>query len=370
MVFCQHYNVPLLGFDRLGWIGVDIFFVMSGFLITGILFDSRTRAHRLFDFYMRRVLRIFPLYYGVWLLLLGSSFLFRWQWDIRYVLYPIHLGNYARFLFFDPAHVVHMDEIRNGSHHLRFAASSIPIAHLWSLCVEEQFYLFWPAVIFSRLGQRQLLRLCLIGAAAVLLLRAVLFYYAPPALLSADLIYRFTWTRIDSFMLGGALALALRGTQKEWLSRNWRRAVWPMHALFAAFYVWCALLHESSIALAQRAIIAIPGYTFIAMWAACLILHTTEPGSAAYRSLNAKPLRRLGGISYGFYVYHYLLLLPYMALGAQLPSTWAPYSTAAIAFVGTYIMSSLSYHFYESYFIRMKARFAHQVHKAPLADHA
>src|ERR1700735_4847882 len=93
MVFGQHYlQIPW------GWSGVDLFFVLSGFLITGILFDSRDDPFRVRNFYVRRTLRIFPLYYGVMaaLLLMETFMLSPHSWSWR--LWPVYFGNYARFI--------------------------------------------------------------------------------------------------------------------------------------------------------------------------------------------------------------------------------------------------------------------------------
>ena len=93
MVLLEHYNqFPW------GWAGVDLFFVLSGFLITGILFDSQNDTYRVRNFYVRRTLRIFPLYYGILLLILFLWPLVHWQLSWAWMVWPAYLGNFARFL--------------------------------------------------------------------------------------------------------------------------------------------------------------------------------------------------------------------------------------------------------------------------------
>src|SRR5579863_7708142 len=144
MVFGFHYT--LLPW---GWAGVDLFFVLSGFLITGILWDARDELHRARDFYIRRTLRIFPLYYGVILLLIFSYPWLRWQWDWSWLLWPTYLGNLACFF-----HSCAPDTVYQRMSDAQLLSSVYPKAplyfgHFWSLCMEEQFYLIWPWIVFG-----------------------------------------------------------------------------------------------------------------------------------------------------------------------------------------------------------------------------
>ena len=153
-VLLCHYTL-LMPKDRLlpgllenGWAGVDLFFVLSGFLITGILFDARNRQHFFRNFYLRRILRIFPLYYA-FLVILCIVLLMLHPRDGTQDLWHAQpwLWTYTVNIWL--------------AHQQTWTAWTDMIGPLWSLSVEEQFYLVWPLVVFS-LSQRHLMRVCVV----------------------------------------------------------------------------------------------------------------------------------------------------------------------------------------------------------------
>ena len=157
MVFLQHYGAGHAFLFGWGWTGVDIFFVLSGFLITGLLYDSQNKVHRYRDFYVRRTLRIFPLYYFIWAVILLLAPFADWQWNIRWALWPAYLGNYARFFFFhQPGDPYRFDKLTFGAPVSAWFGYPfhLYVGHFWSLCVEEQFYLVWPLVVFRYESER------------------------------------------------------------------------------------------------------------------------------------------------------------------------------------------------------------------------
>src|SRR5262249_22300996 len=143
----------------MGWMGVDIFFVLSGYLITSILLEQRGEAHFFRNFYMRRVLRLFPLYYFLFLVAAVLTPFLHVHWR------PAHLA-----LMFYGANVVLPFDNSIGS------LGPLNLFHVWSLSVEEQFYLIWPWLVGSSLSKGTLRRVCLAGIVAAPVLRLVLLY--------------------------------------------------------------------------------------------------------------------------------------------------------------------------------------------------
>lgn len=373
MVFCQHYlnTIPALNW---GWAGVDVFFVLSGFLITGILYDSRDTVHRFRRFYMRRALRIFPLYYGVLALGLALTPLFHWVWHPAWYLWPVYLGNYARFIWLqDPLFAAGAVE------HLRSTLDAHPplflyLGHFWSLCVEEQFYLVWPLVVFSVNSRERLRNICFALCVMALAGRIACAVLLPPAYVDAEILYRITPLRADSLLIGAALALMLRGPEAARL----KALAAPGLTLFAAGFATFSLCYfcvkrQIYAPAANDPVLATIGYTLIDLWSGAIIVQSLHAGSTLHRLLIAGPLRGLGRISYGFYVFHDIPHLLYLTLAVRVlaPLTGAPPRLlgSMVAFYGTLVLARLSFRYLETPILRWKDRYAPEPDMRTLSGH-
>ncbi len=370
MVFFQHYGAGHAFIFGWGWTGVDIFFVLSGFLITGILYDSQGKVHRYRDFYARRTLRIFPLYYFIWAVILLSAPIAHWRWNIRWALWPAYLGNYARFFFLhqvgDP---YRFDKLTFGAPISSWFGYPfhLYIGHFWSLCVEEQFYVIWPFVVYQ-VGKREtLIKVCLGVMVLSPIARAVLSMTLPPQLLRMELFYRSLPTRLDALLIGGLIALMLRGPEEATVRRLRR----PVLLSAAVAFIALCLVSTKALGLPLEGSasnwIGVFGFTLIDVFAAALILECIHPGSLLESCLSWKPLRALGIISYGFYVYHDLLHDVYSDLAHRISAEHAYPLPLLIAFTATLLIATLSYRLLEKPLLKLKTRFAGQVHTAPNA---
>jgi peptidoglycan/LPS O-acetylase OafA/YrhL len=352
MVFIHHYYSRI--FIDFGWTGVQVFFVLSGFLITGSLFDSRREPFRFRNFYIRRTLRIFPLFYFTWLLILLGGIFLHLKWRPWHLLWVVYLGNYTRFFVgsLDCDHI-----------YTAYSQLSIEIGHYWTLAVEEQFYLLWPLVVFLVGSRKILMRICLAVIVFSPLLRLVLYWTLPQGLLSLDFPFRFTFTQCDGFLLGGLMALLIRGDQKE---KTLHAANWLLYSSLGCLLFLHLLangwrLRDLNF---EHAWMPIFGLSLINLASAGLILSSLRTGSILNRFTSSWPLRQVGRYSYGIYVYH-LLMEPFLYAFVWPMSdnsrTPGHYLHAALAVVLYYALvlavSVLSYHFLESPFLRLKSRF-------------
>jgi len=325
--------------DR-GWIGVQLFFVLSGFLITGILLDARDAPHYYRSFFVRRVLRIFPLYYATLLVL--------------FVLLPA-LGLVPSSFKRDPmVELSHWAYFSNwyGAFHPGEAA----VSHFWSLALEEQFYLLWPFVIHRRSAE-WVMRLCFAVAAAALALRVAMLLTGTPG------IYTFLVTRMDALALGGAAAAAFRVPSAASWTLDHRR-----------FLIAASVLSLLSGAVISRGYyLADPmtltlGLSFLAIAFALLVaagVAADRLGAAGWLgALRWSFLRRVAKYSYAMYVLcvplHFLVGKPVLsALGLE------PGSSVLVGFtyiiVGTalsFLAAAASFHLLEVHFLNLKDRFA------------
>jgi peptidoglycan/LPS O-acetylase OafA/YrhL len=264
-----------------GWIGVDLFFVLSGFLITGILRRTRIEAFYWRRFYIKRATRILPPL----LLVIAVTVIF-WPHPS-----PIGIASYALSL----GNIVDMT---------RFAV--YPIGHLWSLSVEEHYYLLWPLAVL-RLPRRQLQWLLFSIIMIVPLGRLVFTYLLSPN--QAYAINLFTPFRIDGIALGSLLALLLE--QRPWQERltKWSGA----GAVLAStvFLVFRGILGRAHFRpYSYSPIFNSIGYSLVAIIAFFVIAYASLlPDAIPTRILRNRMLTKLGAISYGLYVYSWIILV-------------------------------------------------------------
>ncbi|MGO9863149.1 MAG: acyltransferase family protein, partial [Terriglobales bacterium] len=277
-----------------GWMGVNLFFVLSGFLITGILLDAKSKAHYFRNFYTRRALRILPLYYAVLALLAVVT---RTGWIDRQASWAF-LG----LSFFYLSNVTVLFEV------------PMQYGVLWSLAVEEHFYLLWPAVVRS-LSRR---RIVLAGAAIVVLcpcLRA--FYFIRGYTMGTG----FTWLVADGLAIGAVLAALARG---PW---GTRARMWRVTAvLFAASLIMFGAGYPLGIFRASRFMGATLRETALNLFFAGTVTLVLLAGTSRWKAVVNRPvLQFFGEISYGVYLIHMLVFdLEDSVVGRLFPSLSVP----------------------------------------------
>jgi peptidoglycan/LPS O-acetylase OafA/YrhL len=326
-----------------GMWGVDLFFALSGYLITGILYETRESPRYFRAFYMRRTLRIFPLYYGVLFLLIV---LIPRSWLEPHVPEALEIRTHQVWLW---TYLANVFCAREGSFAIPY------VSHFWTLAVEEHFYLFWPLVI--RLTNRvNAMRVAVALSALALGSRLVL-----GATTDNDMWAQlFTPCRLDSLCIGAWFALAIRGPEGEQaISRNLRRWLGGSGALLALLMALprSVVPHAISLPIKQ---------TVLAVLASSVIFAVAwRDGPPLLKAcMRFSPLRFLGKYSYGLYVFH--VIISYGCWRHTTANLWVPYVgsyTAAVllqALVGatlSVLIAVASYHLFEVRFLSMKKWF-------------
>jgi peptidoglycan/LPS O-acetylase OafA/YrhL len=320
-----------------GWIGVQLFFVLSGFLITGILLDECGAPRFFRDFYLRRILRIFPLYYLV--LIVRFAIVPRFVPDTSVPLdvalgFWLYVSNWTDLY----THGV------NG------------FGHFWSLAVEEQFYLAWPLAV-ARLGARGLTWAC----AALIALSAFARILIVARGVDRQWLYMSTVTRADALAFGALVAIALRDPRgRAWLARRYRAIGGAAAAVMIAIMIYAHGLSRYQI------FVETVGYASLAILFAAGLAHVALDDARARPRWAMNPLLRAAGkYSYAAYVFHPLVKVT--ALYAARPAlvahgaltTW--YIDAAFVIAcgaAAFALARLSYAVLEGPLLRLKDRWA------------
>ena len=331
--FYGHYHAlaaalpgPLALICRLGQTGVDCFFVLSGFLITGILVDTRHRAHRYRTFYARRALRIFPVYFLTVL--------------VVYNLIPDLLGTRG----LAPYQIWLWTYTQNIGSTFNWCPN---FGHFWSLAVEEQFYLLWPPLVWLARSPKNVGWLCLATILLAFCTRAAFALYGMyPA--------QFTLCRIDELALGGLLAVLGR----QITSRSiWKRVSLGIASLVLAIGATLYLLKNGS----GAAVIQVVKYDIRGGLFAGLIALAVRAGAVPTagwtRLLLARPLLWCGHYSYALYLFHPFVMSACDKVPAGTSPVAAETCRVALTLSLTLTLAWLSWRFLEAPCLSLKKHF-------------
>lgn len=317
-----------LEFQPASGLGVNISFVLSGFLITTLLLDEHQATGRVnFPFfYARRALRLFPALFVliiVFLVVATVTHIHSARTDALLAL--LYASNWGR--------------VFTGGVHPGV------LGHTWSLSIEEQFYLLWPwcaVFLFRRLGRTRYAAVaCLIPVLAIAIWRTWLIYHGA----AFDRWYNGTDTRGDDLLAGAAMAFCLPAISSRAAGHL---ALWAGLCLLAVVvcieprfpWHWVSVFVDANF----------QNFTLVLL-AALFIAILRAPGGIPARLLSSKPLTWTGKISYGLYLYHYPLIA--FLRERHLPQT----VIAGIAIPGSFLLATTSYYVLERPFLRLKQRF-------------
>lgn len=334
-----YHNFSFIKYTSFGWLGVDLFFVLSGYLITGVLIATQGQKRYLSTFYMKRILRIFPLYYSVLCLLL--------------YLLPRLFQNGGLFAY-SLNHQVWLWTFTQNWLYI-FTQPDAPglLNHFWSLAVEEQFYLFWPFIILWLRRPKYLLVFLVLMLVALFTIRLFLWLQQ-----IEDLPYYniFTFSRVDGICIGSMIAL-LQAASPHFLTRNTTWIVIGL-ALLNLLFDFVNGLYQYSFPY-----LALVGFTtFPFMFG--LLIHEATRGSATWvKHIFSIPLLRfLGKISFGLYIFHwplYVLLKPGIIKWiSEMGIGYEELLCSCVITLMAVLISTISFYFFEMKFLTMKEKLA------------
>lgn len=331
----RHRYDPISLLSDFGWLGMDLFFVLSGFLITGVLFDTLKDPHFFRNFFARRALRILPAY----VVFCGAAFVYCLLRGERPTVWAL-----PYLLFFSNV-VTDLHRPIGIGYHLSFG-------HLWSLAVEEQFYLVWPVILYLLARTRRILLACVAG----ILLAFFLRWFAAPYFPNVNPA-TFLFTRTDAFLSGGLLAVLVRTTSFD---RKWSTAL-----LYSVMLSGLALIAVAAFAQ-HSTLIDIPmlhyGLAGAALLFSASVALALRSGTLVSAFGSIPPLRKLGQYSYAMYLIHGFPLHQVSTLMAKADRV-VPVGGSLLVFIGygclCFAIAAWSYRVIEQPFLRRKHAFTY-----------
>lgn len=315
---------------KISYLGVDLFFILSGFLITRIIIREKyENRFSLRSFYIKRALRIFPIYY---LTIIACGFLFSWD-GIGYL--AIYGANYY-FSFYDSVH---------------------PLAHTWSLSVEEHYYLLWPVVIY--LFSLTKIKKYTLPIIITLVIGFIISAYLTLSEEVVDnMLYMGTQFRILSLGLGSMLAF-----YEQKLVRIKKATVRTSILLTGlTFYILVIVAHEGIFeAIAPTRVLQLFLFSLSSLFLFVFVLLQENKKNSFNDLFNNKPIKFIGKISYGIYLYHYPIFFYWGITQKQIGSTAVSVGEFIIPFAFVFIVSILSYFLIEKPLINYKRKLIFEI---------
>jgi len=298
-----------LGFNLMpgGFLGVDLFFVLSGFLITGILL-RQSEEHGYIDlaaFWIRRAKRLLPALFLmlacvlIWLSIFAPD-----------RISPIRAEIPAAMFYYSNWYLI----LHNVSYFEQFGPPS-PFGHLWSLAIEEQFYLIWPILLGIMLRFLKKGRIIIITAAAIIAsAAAMMLIYVPGS--DPSRVYYGTDTRVFAILLGALAAMLLSGKSFPTTLSLKGRLLLESAGLAGLSVVVLMMLNINQ----YHSFTYQGGLLLFSVAAACLVAVIAHPASYLGKILGTTPLKWIGECSYGIYLWHF----PVILLSSPLINTAGP----------------------------------------------
>ena len=352
LVFIAHYLSPdrlasngstafrvVLGLEEPAYFGIPMFFVLSGYLIGGILYESRNREGFFRVYYSHRVLRIFPIYYLSLLIIACIDTLLRFH--LNYIFW-------AHFFFIQNLMPGYLSQYE-----------PLIMSHFWTLATEEQFYLLWPlAVWFFPIRKK----LCGIASLLILLIFGIRFA-APHFISSPHVLEYWSLSRADGILLGVLLALVCN----HWIVVKIKPyAKWIALSGILPVMLWASWRNDQWTKTFQEAQVLIPWINFTAV---AIVIAVMEEGSWLNRVCSEKWICWFGRRSYSLYIFHFIYARMFWRFVTPYLSKWLPHVLAvlvstAIAFCLTVLLAILSYALIEKRTNRMRQN----IRYGPLKD--
>ncbi|MFN2977004.1 acyltransferase family protein [Terriglobus aquaticus] len=362
LVFYRHYGpiaYPERFHSSLAFGGVDLFFVLSGFLITGILYKSAHRQDYFSRFYLRRALRTLPLYFGVFAvlylyLLVSHTDAPKGMWMNLFFIQTMPMHMYS----------AGTTDLTPFDIHLR-SGGVIGLGVLWSMAVEQNFYLLWPFVIRFLRDRKKLLALSGAGVVFEVVLRCILFHVDSNVAGKSDYMYFFPLTHCDGLFVGAFLNLWL---QEAKLTRRQLHlsGVGLLAVGIVGYAVGQSLFGHGMWNYELNPMVQTFSSSLLALRGGGLLLLSLDHESWVSRALQWRPLQELGLVSYGFYMIHYLRKDLVSQMADHMPGH-TRLLTLPIVFGFSFAFAWVSFHFYEKRFTTWKPGKITVDHAAQLA---